>query len=59
VWRFAPDSCDHDGEKQQDERDYGEDEQDQGGKHQLSAPLLVAWSSEIALARSRAPWTAA
>ena len=25
----------------EDERDYGEDNQDQRGKHQLSAPLLM------------------
>ena len=33
------DSDDNDGKQDQDERDNGEDNQDQHGKHQLSAPL--------------------
>jgi hypothetical protein len=39
VTRFLPYSDDHDGKQDQDERDCGDDNHDQRGKHQLSTPL--------------------
>jgi hypothetical protein len=39
IARFLPDSDDNDREQYEYERENGEDNQDQHGKHQLSAPL--------------------
>ena len=41
VTRFLPYGDDNDGKHDQDERDCGEDDQDQRGKHQLSTPMLM------------------
>jgi hypothetical protein len=53
--RLAPDAGHHNGQQDQDEPAGRDNEDDQGGKHQLSTPLPMAWSSAIALARMRVP----
>jgi hypothetical protein len=41
VARFLPDSDHNDRQQDQDQYDNGEDNQDEHGKHQLSASLLM------------------